>query len=311
MAGSANGVSGGGAAGRARAWLTADRPASALQARCGRIYAGARAFARNPLAVSGAAIVLALLVCAAAADPIAPYSPDAQDLSRRLAAPGAEHWLGTDALGRDVASRLVHGSRITLEIVLLVAALAAPAGLALGCAAGYAGGAADLVLMRLTDIVLAFPRLVLALALAAALGPGMVNAVIAIAATSWPVYARVARAETLRLRRADFIAAARMSGAPAPRILFFHIAPLCLDSVIVRVSLDMAGIVVTAAGLGFLGLGAQPPAAEWGAMIADGRDYLFDNWWLAAAPGAAILVVSVGFNLLGDGLRDTLDPRLP
>ena len=311
MAGSANGVSRGGAAGRAQAWLTAERPASALQARCGRIYAGARAFVRNPLAVSGAAIVLALLACAAGADPIAPYPPDAQDLSRRLAAPGAEHWLGTDALGRDVASRLVHGSRITLEIVLLVAALAAPAGLALGCAAGYAGGAADLVLMRLTDIVLAFPRLVLALALAAALGPGMVNAVIAIAATSWPVYARVARAETLRLRRADFIAAARMSGAPAPRILFFHIAPLCLDSVIVRVSLDMAGIVVTAAGLGFLGLGAQPPAAEWGAMIADGRDYLFDNWWLAAAPGAAILVVSVGFNLLGDGLRDTLDPRLP
>ena len=207
-------------------------------------------------------------------------------------------------------SRLVHGSRVTLEIVLLVAAIAAPAGLVLGCAAGYAGGFVDACLMRLADVVLAFPRLVLALALAAALGPGLENAVIAIAATSWPAYARVARAETLRLGAADFIAAARLSGASPPRILFRHVMPLCLDSLAVRVSLDMAGIVLTAAGLGFLGLGARPPAAEWGAMIAEGRAYLFDEWWLAAAPGAAILVVGLGFNLLGDGLRDLLDPRV-
>ncbi len=295
---------------RAAAWLTSDRPGSALQARCARAWAMVRALLRNPLAASGLAVTGALLACAALAPWLAPWPPDAQDLANRLAAPGAEHWLGTDALGRDIVSRLIYGSRITLEIVLLVAALAAPAGLFLGCVAGYAGGVADIVLMRLTDIVLAFPRLVLALALAAALGPGMENAVIAIAVTSWPVYARVARAETLRLKGADFVAAARLSGASHGRVLFLHVMPLCLDSLIVRVSLDMAGIILTAAGLGFLGLGAQPPAAEWGAMIADGRDYLFDHWWLAAAPGAAIVLVSMGFNLLGDGLRDVLDPRV-
>ena len=294
----------------AAAWLTSDDPGSALQARCVRLRAGARALARSPLALSGLAVVGLLLVCAAAAPWLAPHPPDAQDLAARLAPPGPGHWLGTDALGRDVLSRLVHGSRVTLEIVLLVAAIAAPAGLVLGCAAGYAGGFVDACLMRLADVVLAFPRLVLALALAAALGPGLENAVIAIAATSWPAYARVARAETLRLGAADFIAAARLSGASPPRILFRHVMPLCLDSLAVRVSLDMAGIVLTAAGLGFLGLGARPPAAEWGAMIAEGRAYLFDEWWLAAAPGAAILVVGLGFNLLGDGLRDLLDPRV-
>ncbi len=284
-------------------------PTTAFQARVARLRAVAETLVRNPLALSGLMIVGLLLLCAASADWLAPHPPDAQNLSARLAPPGAEHWLGTDALGRDVASRLVHGSRITLEIVLLVGLIAAPAGLVAGCVAGYAGGFADLVLTRLADVVLAFPRLVLALALAAALGPGMENAVIAIAATSWPVYARVARAETLRLRGADFIAAARLSGASPPRIVFRHVIPLCLDSLIVRVSLDMAGIVLTAAGLGFLGLGAQPPAPEWGAMIAEGRNYLFDQWWLAASPGAAILVVSIGFNLLGDGLRDLLDPH--
>ncbi len=294
----------------AAAWLAAADPGSALQARCVRLWAGARALARNPLALSGLAVVGLLAACAAAAPWIAPHPPDAQDLAGRLAPPGPGHWLGTDALGRDVLSRLLHGSRVTLEIVLLVAAIAAPAGLVLGCAAGYAGGFVDACLMRLADVVLAFPRLVLALALAAALGPGLENAVIAIAATSWPAYARVARAETLRLGAADFIAAARLSGASPPRVLFLHVMPLCLDSLAVRVSLDMAGIVLTAAGLGFLGLGARPPAAEWGAMIAEGRAYLFDEWWLAAAPGAAILVVGLGFNLLGDGLRDLLDPRV-
>ena len=296
--------------GRAVAWLTSDRPSSALQARCARLYAGARALARNPLALSGLAVVALLLVCAAAAPWLAPWPPDAQDLARRLAPPGAGHWLGTDALGRDVASRLIHGSRTTLEIAFLVPLIAAPAGLVLGCVAGYAGGVADIVLMRLTDVVLAFPRLVLALALAAALGPGLENAAFAIAATSWPAYARVARAETLRLRRADFIAAARLAGASPPRVVFRCVMPLCLDSVVVRVGLDMAGIVLAAAGLGFLGLGAQPPAAEWGAMIAEGREYLFDSWWLAVGPGAAIVIVSMGFNLLGDGLRDLLDPRV-
>jgi peptide/nickel transport system permease protein len=163
--------------------------------------------------------------------------------------------------------------------------------------------------MRITDIFLAFPRLILALAFVAALGPGIENAVIAIAITSWPPYARIARAETLSIRQADYISAVRLLGASPVRIVLRHIVPLCLSSVIVRVTLDMAGIILTAAGLGFLGLGAQPPMPEWGAMIANGRAYVLDQWWVAAAPGAAIFIVSLGFNLLGDGLRDALDPK--
>jgi len=184
-----------------------------------------------------------------------------------------------------------------------------PVGLLVGTAAGYFGGWFDTVLMRVTDIFLAFPRLILALAFVAALGPGIENAVIAIALTAWPPYARIARAETLTIRNSDFIAAARMSGASGARILFRHVVPLCLSSVIVRVTLDMAGIILIAAGLGFLGLGAQPPSPEWGAMIASGRKFLLDQWWVATLPGLAICVVSLGFNLLGDGLRDVLDPK--
>jgi len=291
------------------AWLATDRPSSVLQARLGRSYHGFTVFLRNPLAVIGLLIILALIVCAAFAPLLAPFTPDTLDLDHRLAPPGAGHWLGTDELGRDLASRIIHGSRITLFIVILVAVISAPIGLVLGAVAGYAGGWLDAVLMRLTDIFLAFPRLVLALALAAALGPGIENAVIAIAVTAWPVYARVARAEALVVRGSDYVAAARLQGAPAWRIVRRQVMPMCLNSLIVRVTLDMAGIILTAAGLGFLGLGAQPPAPEWGAMIAAGRPYLFDQWWLVAVPGAAIVIVSLGFNLLGDGLRDVLDPR--
>jgi peptide/nickel transport system permease protein len=229
--------------------------------------------------------------------------------TERLLPPSAAHWLGTDDQGRDILSRLIHGSRITLTVVALVAVLAAPIGLAVGTVSGYAGGWLDAVLMRVTDIFLAFPRLILALALVAALGPGIENAVIAIAITSWPPYARIARAETLTIRQADYISAVRLLGASPTRIVLRHIMPLCVASVIVRVTLDMAGIILTAAGLGFLGLGAQPPAPEWGAMIANGRQFVLDQWWVAAAPGAAICVVSLAFNLLGDGLRDALDPK--
>jgi len=291
-------------------WLLSDRPQSRRQAALGRLYGGWRTFARNRLAMLGLFIVLALVLLAVLAPWIAPYSPTVGDLgSSRLLPPSSTHWLGTDDQGRDILSRLLHGSRVTLFVVLLVAVLAAPIGLLVGTVAGYAGGWVDAVLMRITDIFLAFPRLILALAFVAALGPGIENAVIAIAITSWPPYARIARAETLTIRQADYISAVKLLGASPARIVLSHIMPLCLSSVIVRVTLDMAGIILTAAGLGFLGLGAQPPMPEWGAMIAAGRAYVLDQWWVAAAPGMAIFVVSLAFNLLGDGLRDALDPK--
>jgi len=291
------------------AWLLTDRPQSRRQAALGRLYAGWLSFARNRLAMVGLALVVALVLIAALAPWIAPYPPSIGELSARLQPPSAQHWFGTDDQGRDILSRLIHGSRITLYVVVLVAVLAAPIGLLVGTAAGYAGGWLDAVLMRITDIFLAFPRLILALAFVAALGPGIENAVIAIAITSWPPYARIARAETLTIRQADYISAVKLLGASPVRIVLRHVMPMCVPSVIVRVTLDMAGIILTAAGLGFLGLGAQPPMPEWGAMIAAGRAYVLDQWWVAAAPGAAIFIVSLAFNLLGDGLRDALDPK--
>jgi peptide/nickel transport system permease protein len=291
-------------------WLMSDRPTSRRQAALGRAYGAWRVFARNRLAMLGLLIVLLLMLVALFADVLAPYSPTVGDLrTTRLLPPSSQFWLGTDDQGRDILSRLIHGSRITLFVVTLVAVLAAPIGLLVGTVAGYAGGMVDAALMRITDIFLAFPRLILALAFVAALGPGIENAVIAIAITSWPPYARMARAETLTIRQTDYIAAVQLIGASPWRIVFKHIMPLCVSSVIVRVTLDMAGIILTAAGLGFLGLGAQPPSPEWGAMIAAGRQYVLDQWWVAAAPGAAIFLISLAFNLLGDGLRDALDPK--
>ena len=293
-----------------REWLLSDRPQSRLQAKLGRAYVTWRRFSSNWLAVAGLGIIIALVLVAIFADIIAPYSPVIGDLKgARLLPPSATHWFGTDDLGRDIFSRIVHGSRLTLFVVVLVAVIAAPIGLLVGTVAGYAGGWIDAVLMRITDIFLAFPKLILALAFVAALGPGIENAVIAIAITSWPPYARIARAETLTVRNSDYIAAVQLMGASPFRIVLRHIMPLCLSSLIVRVTLDMAGIILTAAGLGFLGLGAQPPLPEWGAMIASGRRFILDQWWVAGMPGLAILVVSLGFNLLGDGLRDALDPR--
>lgn len=294
----------------ARAWLLSEEPASPLQARLGVAYLGWLRFLRNPLAVAGLIIVLALVAVAALAPWIAPHDPLAQDLANRLRPPVSPgHLLGTDEFGRDILSRLIHGARVTLQIVALVALTAPLFGLLVGTVSGYFGGWTDTVLMRLTDIFLAFPRLILALAFVAALGPGVENAILAIALTAWPPYARVARAETLTVRSADYIAAIRLAGAGHGRIVLRHVAPMCVSSVIIRVTLDMAGVILTAAGLGFLGLGAQPPLPEWGLMVSSGRKFLFDNWWIATMPGLAIFIVSLGFNLLGDGLRDVLDPR--
>ena len=293
-----------------RAWLDTDTPQSRLQARSISAWNAWRTLSSNALAMVGLAIIVVLVLMAIFAPLIATHAPNAQDLAGRLRPPGWQgHILGTDELGRDIFSRIVYGARVTLYIVALVAVTAPVFGLIVGTVAGTLGGWTDRILMRIADIFLAFPRLILALAFVAALGPGIVNAVLAIALTAWPAYARVARAETLTVRRSDYIAAARLQGASTLRIITGHIMPMCLSSVVVRVTLDMAGIILTAAGLGFLGLGAQPPLAEWGAMISTGRQYLLSHWWVATVPGIAILLVSLGFNLLGDALRDVLDPR--
>ncbi len=293
-----------------RAWLTAEAPQSRLQARLGQAWLGWRAFAGNPLAMAGLLIIVGLVLMAALAPLLATHDPLSQDLSARLTPPGQGGFLlGSDELGRDIWSRIVHGAAITLFIVTLVAVTAPAIGLLVGTAAGYLGGWADAVLMRITDVFLAFPRLVLALAFVAALGAGIENAILAITLTAWPPYARIARAETITIRKADYIAAVQLQGAGPMRIITGHIWPQCMSSIIIRVTLDMAGVILTAAGLGFLGLGAQPPTPEWGAMISAGRKFILDQWWVATMPGLAIFVVSLGFNLLGDGLRDVLDPR--
>ena len=293
-----------------RAWLLDPAPASRRQARLGRWFRAGRGFAGNGLAMTGLLIVLALVLIAIAAPLLAdPRSATLQALAERLQPASRAHWFGTDELGRDIFARTVFGARITLTIVALVGAIVVPVGLGIGLPAGYFGGTVDAVLMRLTDIFLAFPRLILALAFAAALGPGIENAVVAIALTTWPPYARLARADTMTVRGTDYIAAVRLTGATTARIVLRHVVPLCLTSVIVRVTLDMSGIILTAAGLGFLGMGAQPPTPEWGTMIAASRAFILDQWWVPTIPGVAILCASLAFNLLGDGLRDVLDPK--
>ena len=264
---------------------------------------------RNRLMVLGTAIIFGLLLVAALAPLLATHNPYEQILNDRLLAPSVTHWFGTDSLGRDIYSRVVYGSRVTLTIALLVAAISTPLGMLMGIVAGYLGGMVDEILMRLADVFLAFPRLILAIAFAAALGAGVENAIIAIAIAHWPSYARLARAETLNVKNNDYIQAMRVLGAGKARIMAGHILPLTLSSIIVRMSLDMGTIILTAAGLGFLGLGAQPPMPEWGLMVSDGRQFLVDQWWVSTLPGLAILVVVMGFNLLGDGIRDVLDPR--
>ena len=293
-----------------RAWLETDTPKSVRQASLQEAWQKWLHFRSQPLGMIGLFLLLLLLVVVIFAPLLATHDPLVQDLNARLLPPSAEYWLGTDHLGRDVYSRIIYGARTTLRIAVLVAIIVAPLGLVIGATAGYLGGLVDEILMRVTDIFLAFPGLILALGFAAALGPGINNAIIAIALTSWPPIARLARAEALTIRKTDYIAAVRLQGASAGRIIFGHVMPVCLPSVTVRVTLNMAGVILTAAGLGFLGLGAQPPWPEWGAMVAVGRQFMFDYPWVVAAPGLAIAAISLAFNLFGDALRDTLDPRI-
>lgn len=292
-----------------RAWLAAPVPASDLQARAQQALAGYRRFTANRSATAGALFLIALLLIAIFADFIAPYDPYAQALTNRLQPPSEAHWMGTDEIGRDILSRLIYGTRITFYIALLTAAIVAPVGLLIGTVAGYFGGVVDAVLMRVVDVFLAFPSLILALAFVTALGPGIENAVIALALAAWPPIARLARAETLSIRSSDYVAAMKMQGASTLRIIWSDVIPMCLPSVVVRVTLNMASVILTAAGLGFLGLGAQPPSPEWGAMLSTGREFMLSAWWVATMPGLAILLTSLAVNLAGDGLRDVLDPR--
>ena len=292
-----------------RNWALDENPSSRRQAAWGNWYRIWLNLRGNALGMIGLTIIAIFIGIAIFAPLLATHDPAAQDLANRLAAPSASHWFGTDELGRDIYSRLLYGGRVTLGMVIAVVVLVAPVGLAIGCIAGYFGGIVDTVLMRITDIFLAFPRLVLALAFVAALKPGVESAILAIALTAWPPYARMARAETLTVRGSDFIAAYRLTGGSSWRIIFRHIMPLCVPTLIVRVTLDMSSIIITAASLGFLGMGAQPPSPEWGAMIATAKRFIFEQWWVAAIPGIAIFFVSLAFNFLGDALRDVLDPK--
>lgn len=292
-----------------KAWLRAPVPQSPFQAKAQQVYISAGKLTSNPTAMLGLIILLAIVLMAVFAPQLAPHDVFAQNLSNRLQPPSVTHPFGTDELGRDIFSRLLYGSRITLYIVGLTAVIAGPIGLLVGAVSGYFGGWVDAVLMRIVDVFLAFPSLVLALAFVAALGPGIDNAIIAISLASWPPIARLARAETLTIRQSDYIHAVRLIGTGHLRIILSHVMPMCIPSVVVRLTLNMAAIILTAAGLGFLGLGAQPPSPEWGSMLASGRQFIMTSWWIAAVPGLAILFTSLAFNLIGDGLRDVLDPK--
>lgn len=265
---------------------------------------------RHRVGAVGAGIVGALVLAAVAAPLLAPARPEAQDLPSRLAPPSARHPLGTDQLGRDILSRLLYGARISLAVGLVVVGLGGTVGTAVGVVAGYLGGWVDDALMRVTEVFFAFPALILAMAIAAALGPNLFHAMIAIAAVTWPVYARLARGQVLRVREEEFVIAARAVGSPELRILGRHVLPNVLPPLVVQASFHTGEAILTAAGLSFIGFGAQPPTPEWGVMISEGRDYITTQWWVPTVPGLAILLAVTGFNLLGDGLRDLLDPRL-
>lgn len=265
---------------------------------------------RNPLTMAGLSIFVLLVLIAIFAPQIAPYDPYDVQTRNKFIAPSAEHLFGTDEMGKDVFSRVVWGSRITLKVGFMVIVVISLIGVPLGAISGFLGGKVDIVIMRLGDIFLAFPRLVLALALAAALGGGINNAIIAIAIPGWPWYARLIRGTTLAIREEQYVEAAKASGTGTWRIIFQHILPNCIGPWMVQATMDMGWAIMTAAMLGFLGVGATPPEPEWGLMVASGRPYFMDYWWISALPGLAIFVVVLGYNLTGDGLRDIIDPRI-
>lgn len=275
-----------------------------------RLYV--RTFARNGSAMLGLALVTGFLLIALFAPWLAPYPDDATGavhMDLKLLAPSSAHWFGTDEVGNDLFSRIVLGARTSLQIGLTITAIAMLVGVPLGLVAGYLGGRVGEAVMRLTDIFLSVPGLVLAIAIVGALGPGILNAMLALSLVWWPGYVRLLQAKTLSLKNESYVEAARMMGAGPMRVVFVHILPNCVSPIVVKASMDMGMAILSAASLGFLGLGAQPPMPEWGAMIATGRNFLPQWWWYSLFPGMAIYLTVLGFNLIGDGLRDVLDPK--
>ena len=267
-----------------------------------------RRFLRNPGGVIGVGLLVVLILLALLAPRITP-DPIRQNIAERLKPPSAQHILGTDQLGRDVWARVAHGAGISLRVGFGVVILAVLIGVAVGLLAGTLGGAWDNLLMRVTDIFFAFPSLILAMAIAAALGPNLNNTIIAVALVSWPIYARLVRANVLALREREFVEAARALGASRSRLMLRHLLPNTLTPIFVQASFDVGGAILTAAGLSFIGFGAQPPTPEWGAMVSETRSYIAEAIWAPAAPAIGILLTVLAFNLLGDALRDVLDPR--
>ena len=265
---------------------------------------------QNKLAVFSAVVIVLILLAAVFAPLVAPYDPYQQVLQDRLLSPGAEHWLGTDELGRDVLSRIIYGARISLAIGLIPTTISMVLGTILGLVAGYYGGKVDFLIMRLADVMLAFPSLLLAMVVMYTMGGGLVNIFIALSLVNWAGTARIVRAQTLSLKETEYVEAAKYNGVKSWKIFFCYILPNCLPSLIVLFTLNIPSAILSEASLSFLGVGAQPPSASWGLAVVRGKTYLFSEPWLSIAPCVAIMIVVLAFNFLGDGLRDVLDPYL-
>ena len=289
---------------------TQARPARSLPTvrRSGRLVG--RWLLRRPLTMVGAVIVLVVSSAGLAAPLLAPYNPLAIDIVGRLQPLSRAHPFGTDHLGRDLLSRIIYGARVSLGVGVTIAALGALTGTVLGLLAGYLGGKVDETIMRICDMFLAFPALILAMALAASLGPSLGNTMLALVIIWWPWYARIMRGQVLALRESEYVMAARALGASTQRLMFRHLLPNAIPPIIVQATLDIGNAILIASSLSFLGFGAQPPVPEWGAITSEGRTFLRDYWWYPTFPGLAIMITVMGFNLMGDGLRDLLDPRL-
>ena len=283
---------------------TASQPRQAPRQR--RLW---RRLRRNPRTLFGAAVLILIVIAAIFAEPLSPYAPNVQNLRNRLQAPSAEHWLGTDQFGRDVLSRIIFGGRVSLQVGFISVGIALLIGGAMGLAGGYYGKKLDSVLMAIVDVLLALPAFLLALAIIAALGPGLINVMIAVGIANIPGFARITRSAVLTVREQDYVTAALAAGSSDWRIISKHVVPNALSPVIVQVTLALAGAILSAAGLSFLGLGAQPPTAEWGSMLNSARPYIREAHWAVTFPGLAIVITVLALNFVGDGLRDALDPR--